>query len=395
MICMTSYQRTEPLAISLFTGAGGLDIGMERSGFKVLSTLEIDSVFCETLKTNQNIGHNVKGYQGRKHLEGTKIICKDIRNVDYDELGNKSLNIDCIFGGPPCQTFSSAGKMGSVFDDRGRLYLDFVNVVGYFKPKTFLLENVRGLVTARGRNWEPGEVLRQIVSDFENIGYSCRVSLLNSADYGAPQRRVRCFILGSRGGEAPQFPEPTHKNKWISLGNFLKANEDHDKRNWVEPTPEMERKIRKLPEGTGLRSPGIKEPTRPGGHWGYKQGGFIADMKLPSRTISGSTSQDWIRTIDGELRRLTLKEVTGIQCFPAGWQFCGSKAQKFKQVGNAVPTVFGEAIGKSLINHIQKFDSTMSPVRIELPKEIEGYMKYTKREQSRNGEARKIKMPII
>jgi DNA (cytosine-5)-methyltransferase 1 len=393
-------------AISLFTGAGGLDMGLERAGFEVVSTLEIDNICCETLSLNQ-AKKLLIDTGPRFHLQNTHIINHDITTIHPQELAPIETKVNCLFGGPPCQTFSSAGKMQSVFDERGTLFQDFVRMVAYWKPTTFLFENVRGLVTARGFDSQPGGVIKNILRAFENLGYSCRAGLLNAADYGAYQRRVRCFIMGVRHGMAPVFPEVTHverpinhnknnmlfpeleRKPWQSLGAFLESYADNDETNWVYPTPALFEQLKSMPEGSGLKSQGVIEKTRPGGHWGYRQGTFIADPKKPARTITGSTAQDWIRVNDGSLRRLTFFEVKRLQGFPEEWHFCGSKAQQFKQVGNAVPLIFGEVIGQTLIQYLETYNPKLKPQKIPLPERFEQYITYTEKEAARNGVVRK------
>jgi len=146
--------------------------------------------------------------------------------------------------------------------------------------------------------------------------------------------------------------------------------------------------LKDIPDGFGIKSPGRAEATRPNGHWGYRQGTFIADLNLPARTVTGSSSQDWIRW-NGKLRRLTFEEIKLLQGFPKDWTVCGTKAKRFQQIGNAVPTVFGEALGRVIKNHLKNFP-TSKPVCISLPKSFQGYMDYTKRDHSRNKEARNI-----
>jgi DNA (cytosine-5)-methyltransferase 1 len=397
-------------AISLFTGAGGLDIGLERAGFEVVSSVEIDKMCCETLAFNQaqklkihNKAHSFAAF----HLQDTQIINQDIKTIHPQALAPTDTQVACLFGGPPCQTFSSAGKRQSVFDERGTLFQEFVRMVDYWKPTTFLFENVRGLVTARGFDGKPGGVIKNILKAFENLGYSCRAGLLNAADYGAYQRRVRCFIMGVRYGLAPVFPEVTHvdlsthsientvlfpeleKKQWQSLGHFLENHADNNEMNWVYPSSVLFEQLKNIPEGSGLKSQGVVEKTRPGGHWGYRQGTFIADPKKPARTITGSTAQDWIRLNDGRLRRLTFLEIKSLQGFPEQWHFCGSKAQQFKQVGNAVPLIFGERIGQTLIEYLKNYNPKLKPEKIGLPERFEQYITYTKKEEAKNGKLRK------
>lgn len=396
------------VAVSIFTGAGGLDIGIERAGFITASAIEFEGRFVETLRLNQKLRHPVESQAGHYHFNETNIIHGDIREVGAEDLWDDDVPPDLLVGGPPCQSFSSAGKMGSVNDSRGQLIFEFLRIARDLKPRAILFENVRGLVTARGPKGEPGEVLDHLLGELASIGYSCSVGLLNAADFGAPQRRVRCFIVGLRGSQAPPLPTATHAKQaaahaqatlgfvqkvapWVTLGDFLRENADSDRANWVRPTEAMQRQLQDIPDGSGLKSAGVAEATRPGGHWGYKQGGFIADQTLPARTVTGSTSQDWIRLADGSLRRLTLAEVAGLQGFPADWYLAGSKAQQFKQVGNAVPTVFGRVLGLTIARCLaaQREGEPLSKVaRAKVPEDIAGAIAYTKKEERRNGASR-------
>ena len=147
--------------------------------------------------------------------------------------------IQVVVGGPPCQAFSSSGKQLSVLDPQGLLVNEFFRIIDEIRPRMFLFENVRGLITARDSMGEPGGVIRGLLDHFWKVGYSCRAALLNSADYGSFQRRVRCFIIGTKHGRAPLFPEPSHHKQgsmfclpWRSLGGFLENNADPNKPGW-------------------------------------------------------------------------------------------------------------------------------------------------------------------
>ncbi len=375
--------------VSLFSGAGGLDLGLERAGLVPISLCEIEKVFCQTLLSNQGR----KNSDGLCHFGSAKIINADIREVNHRDLFIGE-DLDLIAGGPPCQAFSSSGKQLSILDPRGMLVNEFYRIVASLKPKMFLFENVRGLVTARDKWGEPGGVVTELIHILEGIGYSCRAGLLNSADYGSYQRRVRCFIMGSRNGEAPHFPEPNFekggllKNPWRSLEHFLETQGDVNVSNFTYPTEQLANQLSHLPDGSGIKSPGKAETTRPGGHWGYRQGTFIADLKLPARTVTGSASQDWVRW-NGVLRRLTFHEVKLLQGFPSDWIVHGSKAQQYKQIGNAVPAVFGEALGRTIINHLNNFPKGQA-VRIGVPDSFKGYMAYTKKDHARNKASRTV-----
>lgn len=379
-----------PHYVSLFTGAGGLDIGLERAGLKAVSLCEIEKVFCDTLVENQNFSHS----DGIDYFNDAEV-----HNVDIHDVSGESLtcghSIDLVVGGPPCQAFSSSGKQLSVLDPRGRLVHEFLRIIDEIKPKMFLFENVRGIVTARDASGEPGGVILQLINQFQDLGYSCRATLLNSADYGSYQRRVRCFIVASRHGMAPSFPEPTHQKKpglfssdWKTLEEFLELHADTESANFTFPTKELAAQLKSLPNGSGVKSMGKAEKTRPGGHWGYRQGTFIADKTLPARTVTGSASQDWIRHA-GVLRRLTLNEVKRLQGFPSDWHILGTKAQKYKQIGNAVPTIFGELLGDMIVSHLRRYPSA-PPKYLDLPSSFRGYIDYTKRDHARNGESRSV-----
>lgn len=376
--------------VSLFTGAGGLDIGLERSGLETVSICEIEKVFCNTLEKNRGWVHSDK----HSYLKAAKIINADIRELRPRDL-HADGKINLVVGGPPCQAFSSAGKQLSVLDPRGALVTEFCRIVDSLKPRMFLFENVRGLVTARDKSGEPGGVIVELISILEGLGYSCRAGLLNSADYGSYQRRVRCFILGSRNGVAPHFPEPKFEKegglfggRWRSLGNFLERYSDSNKANFSYPTGVLARQLKDIPDGSGLKSPGKTENTRPGGHWGYRQGTFIADKNLPARTVTGSASQDWVRH-KGVLRRLTFNEIKRLQGFPDDWIVEGTKAQQYKQIGNAVPSIFGEMLGHIILRHLADFPKT-KPVRLGVPDSFKGHIEYTKRDHARNKESRAI-----
>ena len=377
--------------VSLFSGAGGLDIGFERAGFRTVAMNELEKAFVQTLKKNAN----TPKADGRIYFEGANVLEGDIRSLRGSDL-SRGRKVHCVIGGPPCQAFSSAGKQRSVLDQRGQLVDEFCRVVDEVSPPVFLFENVRGLVTARDEKGRPGGVVERIFDKLQDLGYSCRAQLLNAADYGAYQRRVRCFIIGVRNGSAPLFPNPSHDdgdNSLLSrphktLGEFLRTSADRDRSRYSYPSDRLRAALADLPGGSGLKSGGVSEPTRPGGHWGYRQGTFIADLTKPARTVTGSASQDLIRW-EGELRRLTLLEVKRLQGFPDDWEICGTDAQIFKQIGNAVPTVFGELLGNALREYLSEEHST-PPERKELPPAFRKYIEYTITDHARNKSARRV-----
>ncbi len=203
--------------ISLFSGAGGFDIGMEKAGFDTAVLVEMDSSCCDTLRFN---------FPDKPVIEGdiTKISTTEI----LDAGGLKPLEAALVIGGPPCQSFSLAGKRLGMDDDRGMLVLEFIRVVREALPTGFVMENVKGMM-----NWDRGRAMRAIMDElqdpiiYDNKEYTYHVTfqVLNAADYGAPQVRERVIIVGNRIGKRFEFPKPTHGLKNVNLinGNAIKA----------------------------------------------------------------------------------------------------------------------------------------------------------------------------
>jgi DNA (cytosine-5)-methyltransferase 1 len=206
-------------------------------------------------------------------------------------------------------------------------------------------------------------------------------------------------MLASRDTAVPLFPEPTHaervegglfvpRRRWVSLQEFLNEQPEPNPDDVVRPTERLAAQLAKLKAGTGLRSAGAREATRPGGHWGYRQGTFIADPSLPARTVTASSSQDWVLLTDGTLRRLTWRECAALQGFPREWQFAGGRASQFRQIGNAVPVVFGRVLGEVLRKAVRLPANVTKPTSAPLPAEFTLAINYTKKENRRNGASR-------
>lgn len=387
--------------VSLFSGAGGLDAGLEMAGFETVSAVDVDEDCAATLRATQEARVVIPG-QSRTFLEGSKIICSSVSEISGSELRPRGApsrwRPDVLVGGPPCQPFSSAGKQGGLADPRGRLFEDFVRLADELEPRFILFENVRGLVTARGPRERPGEVLELVKRRFEEIGYGTTFAVLNAADFGAPQRRVRLFMIGCRNGSPPAFPAATHGEEggpltgvapWLSLADFLSAEDiKNDEADIIRPSDRLQSLLAELPNGRGLKSAGARETTRPGGHWGYKQGTFIVDPALPARTVTAAATQDWLREPDGTLRRLTWRECARLQGFDPDWRFVGDRASVYRQIGNAVPATFGLVLGKVLQCALDAYDHRAAPQSAPLPKQIVSAIEYTSREHLRNGASR-------
>lgn len=223
----------KPKIISLFSGAGGLDIGFEQAGFEIAVAVEADSACCETLRCNK---------------PNLPIINKRIEMVSTQEILQTAklnpLEAALVIGGPPCQSFSLAGLRKGLEDDRGKLLFEFVRVVRETLPVGFVLENVKGLA-----NWDKGRALNLLIEelskpiDYEGRTYQYTVAspqVLNAYDYGAPQRRERLIVVGNRKGLPFVYPTPIdksmRKNVWDAIGNL--------------PSPEQPSEIAKRVSGT-------------------------------------------------------------------------------------------------------------------------------------------------
>jgi len=378
----------------MFSGAGGLDLGFEQAGWKRRFASDLDTDAVATLRANT------------KKKQRPSIGQDDIRKLNAKDVlaraGDLSKgDLTAIVGGPPCQSWSSAGHQRGLADERGQLFLHFIKLANSLDPRFIIMENVRGLLTARGLDGEPGSALSLLREDLRKQGWQTAVGLLNAADYGVAQRRVRLFVIAHRVGDAPSFPSPTHSKekkaglkRWVSLKRCLSRIDDVTELEIIRPTPKLAAELEKIEPGSGVKSPGKAETTRPGGHWGYKQGAFIADPKLPARTVTASTAQDWIIDPVHGLRRLCPRECAAIQSFPSSWKWEGKQASIYRQIGNAVPPKLAKLVASALSAYTQQVTEAPkerdSVVELNpLDKRLMAAISYTKRDEARNGESRR------
>lgn len=353
--------------ISLFSGAMGLDLGLEAAGFEAAGCLELDKKACKTIQVN------------RPNLP---VICDDIHNWTGDklleELNARRAQIAFVAGGPPCPSFSTAGKRQSFHDPRGQVMFDFLRIVDEIRPPFFVMENVRGLLSAsldhvpmarRTRHAIPekGGVLKLLNETFKKMGYTVSAELVNAANYGTPQKRERVVFLGSRDGFQLTMPtgayaqtETLFCRKWRTLGDALKG--------LCDPSPEFipfskarQRFLKLLKEGENWRSlPEHLQAEALGGAYTSTGGrvGFFRRLRFdePSPTVPTSPVQKSTCICHPtELRPLSLKEYARVQQFPDDWVFQGSVSDKYRQIGNAVPVGLGYTIGMALKRFLINF----------------------------------------
>jgi len=319
--------------IDLFSGAGGISLGFDRKGFSNVFSVDNEPSFCETYKFNFP-----------KHNLVQKNIC-DLSEKVILQLAEEK-QIDVIVGGPPCQGFSIAGKIGRKFldDDRNRLFKEFVRVVKTIQPKFFVMENV-----ARLYSHNKGETRKEIIADFENLGYKADCKIINSVDYGVAQSRQRIIFIGNRINVKNIFPPKTTTNpitvkQVLDKYPKLTANEKSDIPNHeaMAHSTQMLEKMSYVSEG-GDRTE-IPEKIRP------KSGDIRKYIRYKSSEPSVCVTGDMRKIFHYEQNRaLTVRELATLQSFPDDFVFKGTKISQQQQVGNAVPPKMAEAIADCII----------------------------------------------
>ena len=295
--------------VSLFSGAGGLDLGFKMAGHDIIWA-------------NDLYGDAVETY--RKNI-GDHIICEDISNISSDDVPD----CDIIIGGFPCQGFSVANTKRHVDDERNELYKQLIRIITAKKPKFFLAENVKGLT-----NLAKGEVFKMILQDFSDIGYKVKYKILNAADYGVPQTRQRVIIIGVRNdiNWEYQYPAPTHNSKgenglpvWVSVSEAMAPIPDPDKPN-------------NLPNHTYS-----KYKLNINGYLGHRL--LNPDKPAPTVTARGDSKGGVvIHPHPNGQRRMSCRELAAVQSFPLDYEFAGNNSSVYRQIGNAVPPLLGYAV---------------------------------------------------
>jgi len=308
--------------VSLFSGAGGLDLGFIKAGHKIIWA-------------NDNFQDAVKTY--RKNI-GDHIVCEDISKIPSTEIPDH----DILIGGFPCQGFSVANAKRGAHDERNKLYLELLRILVDKQPKFFLAENVKGIMSLM-----KGEIFEMIISDFEKAGYVVKHKVLNAANFGVPQRRERVIILGVRRDVDfnLEHPEPTHgdkshlfsdKKNWISIGEALKnIPEPEEKHNLINHTYSKF----KLKFNGYLGNRAI-DPTKPSPTVtarGDEKGGVVV-LHHPNNH-----------------RRMSVRELALVQSFPIDFVFEGNNSSAYRQIGNAVPPMLAFSIASMFPIEFKKY----------------------------------------
>lgn len=356
--------------ISLFSGALGLDLGLEKAGFRIAVAVECNKFAAETI---------------RKNRPDIVLIEKRIEDVTTEEIleaaGLKPGAAALVTGGPSCQAFSTAGQRGSMSDPRGIMFREFLRVVDEARPRFFIMENVKGILSAaikhrpldkRGpghRALAPderlGSALSQVLKELRKTGYYVVFDLLNSADFGVPQTRERVAFIGSRDGEPIWMPEKTHAREpskdqkpWVTLKQAVaKLKGKHE---YTDLAPSKARFLRLVPVGGNWQDLPKKMQQKALGaayvSWGGRSG-FCRRLAWDRPSPALTTRPDSKATMlchPTRTRPLSIDEYCAIQQFPRRWKFGGGTPQKYKQLGNAVPVGLGKAIGLAIRKAMRK-----------------------------------------
>lgn len=342
-------------AISLFSGAGGLDFGFKKAGVDIIWANDFDKDACESYKAN--IG---------KHIQ-----CGDINSLK-SQLDNITDDIDLIFGGPPCQGFSVAGKMDP-HDPRSKHIWTFAEIVKKSQPKAFVMENVKAL--GKLKKWEP--LRYELLETFRDAGYIVNFIILNSSEFNVPQARERVFFIGFKGNskivpDLMKMMEP-YKVKSQTVREALsvldKAGMGNNKSTAKAKITVTQNPVMRKSPYAGMLFNGLGRPVKIDGYCATlpaTMGGNKTPIIDEDALYNGKNN--WVesyhkRIMNGgdplpyqeapkRLRRLTLQEAAIIQSFPINYRFLGSQSSIFKQIGNAVPCNLGYAVASMLLDSL-------------------------------------------
>ncbi len=320
--------------VSLFSGCGGGDLGLV-GGFSFLGK-KYTKLGYELLWANDVLDFAIETH--KKNFNGQAVL-GDITKINHKEIPDH----DILVGGFPCQSFSIVGKRGGLNDPRGKLYLEMLRILREKMPKVFIAENVKGLASI-----DKGNVLRQMVEDFENAGYIVTYSILNASLYGVPQKRERVFIIGVRNDLGKKFVFPQAPNIVVPLSKVIEAHDKVDSKYYFS---------QKAMDGLKKANKAFNK-------------GRAQKLDAPCNTISTHLAKVSLNGTDPVIlvrqncyRRLTPLEASRIQSFPENFAFEGTDAKKYIQIGNAIPPVLmwhvanaikTQVFSKKIVKKVQK-----------------------------------------
>lgn len=359
----------KPIALSFFSGAMGLDLGLEKAGFEVRLACEVDKYCRQTIERNK---------PDVALLSDISDYCaKDIR----DAAGlSQTDDIDLVAGGPPCQAFSTAGKRKAFEDERGNVFLKYIELALELSPKYIVIENVRGLLSCpmshrphnqRGEDFPDlnadelkGGALNFVLSRLKKSGYACTFELYNAANFGSPQIRERVIIVCSRDGLKPPYLTPTHSaddsfelQPWRTFREAVAGIKTCHHLNFPEKRLKYYRMLEAGQNWRSLSAEMQKEALGKSYYSGGGKTGFLRRLawNKPSPTLVTHPAMPATDLAHPEEDRpLSIEEYKRLQEFPDDWVLEGPLLQQYKQVGNAVPVSLGCAVGTLIKNLLEE-----------------------------------------
>jgi DNA (cytosine-5)-methyltransferase 1 len=365
-------------AFELFSGAGGLGVGLKNAGFEVVVANEIEPDFARTFSIN--------------HPE-TQVITADIHSIDFAEVASRMgiQKVSLVSGGPPCQGFSTVGSKNRR-DPRNSLFYEYLRAVAELDPNFVLFENVSGF-----KSLYSGEAYRRLIQELGALGYEIASGVLNAADFGLPQIRLRTIVVGWKKGLNPvSMPMPTHhdRDNIFNMPGKLSLIEaisdlpplnsgEHSEAYATPPQNDYQRKMRdrcstlsehnaanygeKMQEILGLVPPGgtvndLPQHLRPKSYFANTYARLFPDRPAPTITRNFGTPSSSRCIHPFQNRALSTREGARLQGFPDSYRFHGSKISKNLQIGNAVPPIFGEIVAKEILKSLSSSGSQVTDI---------------------------------
>ncbi len=363
-----TYSRNSLKAVSLFSGAGGMDVGVLQAGFDVLACIEIDKNCCDTLHANID-----------KSSRNTIVYNADIRDFQPEtllyDLSIEKGDIDLLFGGPPCQAFSQIGKQLALADERGPLIYQMLRFAKVLRPRAIMMEEVKGLLSARDSSGKPGGVFESFLKEMEDLGYVPKWRVMLAADFGVAQLRERVFIVATRKPNGFQFPTPTNdspenSNSLFGLPPYVTVGDVISDLK----SPIVKGKDTAIPEDSHYDVTPKRDKER---IHGVKEGQPLASQThLPKEQICGLTKKDTTKFLrlsrfkpsntlrGGEIffhpiedRYLTPREYMRIHGYPDSYVLKGpirgrsgtvKNLDQHRQIGNSVPPPLAKAVAEKI-----------------------------------------------
>lgn len=303
-----------PRVVSLFSGCGGLDLGFTNAGFNVIWANDINKNLVRTYNYNH---------------PNTKFVIKSIVDIPSNEIPD----CDVIIGGPPCQSWSVAGSLRGIDDDRGKLFLEYIRIITDKKPKVFMAENVKGIISSRHKH-----IFDNFIKSFKDVGYNVQYKLVNAKSYGVPQDRERVIIIGVRQdiNKSYNFPKATNTDSFVSLREAIGELVNN-------PDEYMEGSFSSMYMSRNRRRDWNEVA------FTVQASGRQAQLHPDSPKMIKIDKDKMQFQGEGMIRRMTVRESARIQTFPDDFEFITDRLdEKYKMIGNAVPVKLAEAIASEI-----------------------------------------------